>query len=158
MNFIIPKIQWNQWQPKLFFEILLEIFTKLFNINCDIIALLFPYKLDQVIFNRNRTNEPRDNGLIAFMHEGDIINFLFILFHRIDNCCKIDFLFNNVVMLIDHDNLSFGIELHDIFNILCKSMSVLPLYNCILLLIFIYLVQSSLILFIVLHSLSSDHA
>lgn len=139
MNFIIPKVQWDQWQPKLFFEILLEILAKLFDINCDIITLLFSNKLDQVILHRNRTNQPRDNGLIAFMHEGDIINFLFVLFHRIDDCCEIDFLLDNMVMLVYHDNLSFGIEFHDMLNILCKSVPTLSLYYCILLLIFIYL-------------------
>lgn len=158
MNFIIPKIQWDQWQPKLFFEILLEIFTKLFDIYCHIIAWLLSYQLDQVILNRNRTNEPRNNGLIAFMHKGDIINFLLILFHRIDHCCEIDFLLYHMIMLIYHDDFSFGIGLHHIFNILGKPMPVLSLYNCILFLIFIYLVQSSLILFVVLHSISSYHA
>lgn len=61
------------------------------------------------------------------MHKGDVVDLLSKFGNCIDNSCEIDNLLNHVIMLIDHDVGSFGELLHNIFDILGKTMAMFSL-------------------------------
>lgn len=91
------------------------------------------------------------------MHKSNIINLLLKFYHSFDDTCKIENLLNDMVMLIDHNILIFNKLLHNKFDILCKTMSMLSLNNGILFLILILLMKPKFVHLIIFHSFGSDY-
>lgn len=155
VHFVVPEVQWHQWQTKFILEVGNYTIFKLLNI--FIIGSFLSYQCLQICFNFAKTTQSFNNSIITFVHKSDIINFL-IFFHHVDDSIKIEDLLNDMIMLIYEHIISYGIFFHHKFDILCKTTSVLSFNNSEFIWISIFFLQSTNILFVIVHSLLSHNS
>lgn len=103
MNLVIPKIQRDKRHAKFTLEIRNNILTKFLEFDTGIIPLFFTNQFSQIFFDAALVDHPGNNGMVALMHESNIVDLIAVRSHGVDNLIEIYDLSQDVVVLIDHN-------------------------------------------------------